>query len=71
MNKVLGREVYNSNNQLGGPQIMFNNGVSHDVVKDDFDACVLTLRWLSFMPATMLDLPPVLVNPHDPIDRSD
>ena len=48
---------------------MFNNGVTHDVVKDDFDACALALRWLSFMPETMLDLPPVLINPHDPIDR--
>ena len=26
LNKVLGREVYSSNSQLGGPQIMFNNG---------------------------------------------
>lgn len=27
LNKVLGREVYTSNAQLGGVQIMYNNGV--------------------------------------------
>ncbi|CAF4335330.1 unnamed protein product, partial [Rotaria sp. Silwood2] len=69
LNKVLGREVYNSNNQLGGIQIMYNNGVTHDVVKDDFDGCLLVLRWLSYMPETMLHLPPVLSEFHDPIDR--
>ncbi|CAF4326884.1 unnamed protein product [Rotaria socialis] len=69
LNKVLGREVYNSNNQLGGIQIMYNNGVTHDVVKDDFDGCLLVLRWLSYMPETMLHLPPVLSELNDPIDR--
>ncbi len=69
MNKVLGREVYNSNNQLGGTQIMFNNGITHDVVKDDFDGCLLILRWLSYMPETMLHSPPVLPGLYDPIDR--
>ncbi len=69
LNKVLGREVYNSNNQLGGTQIMYNNGVTHDVVKDDFDGIVLILRWLSYMPETMLHLPPVLPDVYDPINR--
>jgi acetyl-CoA carboxylase carboxyltransferase component len=69
LNKVLGREVYNSNNQLGGTQIMFNNGITHDVVKDDFDGCLLILRWLSYMPETMLHLPPTLTGSYDPIDR--
>jgi acetyl-CoA carboxylase/biotin carboxylase 1 len=69
LNKVLGREVYNSNNQLGGTQIMFNNGITHDVVKDDFEGCLLILRWLSYMPETMLHLPPVLQPIYDPVDR--
>ena len=69
LNKVLGREVYNSNNQLGGTQIMFNNGITHDVVKDDFEGCLLILRWLSYMPETMLHLPPILPALYDPIDR--
>lgn len=29
LNKLLGREVYTSQDQLGGPQIMYPNGVSH------------------------------------------
>ncbi|CAF3694749.1 unnamed protein product [Rotaria sordida] len=70
LNKVLGREVYNSNNQLGGTQIMFNNGITHDVVKDDFDGCILILRWLSYMPETMLHLPPILPGLYDPIERT-
>lgn len=49
---------------------MFNNGISHDVVKDDFDGCLLILRWLSYMPKTMLHLPPVLPVMYDPIDRT-
>ena len=35
LNKVLGREVYTSNAQIGGPKVMANNGVSHMVVPDD------------------------------------
>ena len=69
LNKVLGREVYNNNNQLGGTQIMFNNGITHDVVKDDFEGCLLMLRWLSYMPQTMSHLPPILSTLYDPIDR--
>ncbi|CAF0784693.1 unnamed protein product, partial [Didymodactylos carnosus] len=68
LNKVLGQEIYNNNNQLGGTQIMFNNGVTHDVVKDDFDGCLLILKWLSYMPKTMLHSSPVLTV-NDPIDR--
>ena len=29
LNKVLGKDVYESNAQLGGPQIMHQNGVTH------------------------------------------
>ena len=35
LNKVLGREVYTSNAQIGGPRVMGANGVSHLVVQDD------------------------------------
>ncbi|CAF3336404.1 unnamed protein product [Rotaria sp. Silwood1] len=70
LNEVLGREVYNSNNQLGGIQIMFNNGISHDVVKDDFDGCLLILRWLSYMPETMLHPSPLLLTANESIDRT-
>ncbi|CAI2186379.1 8122_t:CDS:10 [Funneliformis geosporum] len=36
LNKVLGREVYTGNLQLGGTQIMLKNGVSHLTVQNDF-----------------------------------
>ncbi len=35
LNKLLGKEVYTSQDQLGGPQIMFPNGVTHEVVQND------------------------------------
>uniref|UniRef100_G3S1F5 acetyl-CoA carboxylase n=1 Tax=Gorilla gorilla gorilla TaxID=9595 RepID=G3S1F5_GORGO len=50
LNKVLGREVYTSNNQLGGVQIMHYNGVSHITVPDDFEGVYTILEWLSYMP---------------------
>uniref|UniRef100_A0A8D2PMG0 acetyl-CoA carboxylase n=1 Tax=Zosterops lateralis melanops TaxID=1220523 RepID=A0A8D2PMG0_ZOSLA len=50
LNKVLGREVYTSNNQLGGVQIMHNNGVSHVTVPDDFEGVYTILQWLSYIP---------------------
>lgn len=48
--QVLGREVYTSNNQLGGIQIMYNNGVTHAVAHDDFAGVYKILHWLSYMP---------------------
>ncbi|XP_033643702.1 acetyl-CoA carboxylase-like isoform X2 [Asterias rubens] len=50
LNKVLGREVYTSNNQLGGIQIMHNNGVTHAVATDDSDGVYTLLKWLAYMP---------------------
>lgn len=47
---MLGREVYTSNNQLGGIQIMHNNGVTHGTVCDDFEGVYTILLWLSYMP---------------------
>jgi acetyl-CoA carboxylase/biotin carboxylase 1 len=37
LNKVLGRQVYTSHMQLGGPRVMGHNGVSHHVVTDDLE----------------------------------
>ena len=48
--QVLGREVYTSNNQLGGIQIMHNNGVSHAVASSDFEGVYKMLTWLSYVP---------------------
>lgn len=68
LNKVLGREVYTSNNQLGGVQIMCNNGVSHTMVPDDFEGVYTILQWLSYMPQDKHSPVPV-ISPSDPIDR--
>ncbi|XP_034608227.1 acetyl-CoA carboxylase 1 isoform X1 [Trachemys scripta elegans] len=68
LNKVLGREVYTSNNQLGGVQIMHNNGVTHSTVSDDFEGIYTILQWLSYMPKSVSSPVPTLTV-KDPIDR--
>uniref|UniRef100_A0A5F8ARL9 acetyl-CoA carboxylase n=1 Tax=Macaca mulatta TaxID=9544 RepID=A0A5F8ARL9_MACMU len=68
LNKVLGREVYTSNNQLGGVQIMHYNGVSHITVPDDFEGVYTILEWLSYMPKDNHSPVPI-ITPTDPIDR--
>ncbi|XP_048093827.1 acetyl-CoA carboxylase 1 isoform X3 [Alosa alosa] len=68
LNKVLGREVYTSNNQLGGVQIMHNNGVTHSTVCDDFEGVYTLLHWLSYMPKCTSSPVPIL-SAKDPIDR--
>ncbi|XP_026566055.1 acetyl-CoA carboxylase 1 isoform X2 [Pseudonaja textilis] len=69
LNKVLGREVYTSNNQLGGIQIMHNNGVTHSTVCDDFEGVYTILQWLSYMPKSVFSPVPMLIV-KDPIDRT-
>ena len=44
LNKLLGREVYTSNTQLGGTQIMHNNGISHATVPNDVEGIRKILR---------------------------
>ncbi|XP_062596285.1 acetyl-CoA carboxylase 1-like isoform X10 [Saccostrea cucullata] len=68
LNKVLGKEVYTSNNQLGGIQIMYTNGVTHDVTADDFEGVYKIIKWLSYMPKCKGSPLPVL-DTGDPIDR--
>lgn len=50
INKLLGREVYTSNLQLGGTQIMYRNGVSHLTANDDFEGVQKIVEWLAFVP---------------------
>ncbi|KAK5123732.1 hypothetical protein LTR85_002368 [Meristemomyces frigidus] len=50
INKLLGREVYTSNLQLGGTQIMYKNGVSHMTANDDFEGVSKIVKWMSFVP---------------------
>uniref|UniRef100_A0A8C9UAR0 acetyl-CoA carboxylase n=1 Tax=Serinus canaria TaxID=9135 RepID=A0A8C9UAR0_SERCA len=67
LNKVLGREVYTSNNQLGGVQIMHNNGVSHVTVPDDFEGVYTILQWLSYIPKVGSPVPVTAIV--DPVER--
>lgn len=68
LNKVLGRQVYTSNLQLGGPQIMHNNGVTHMVVADDFGGISAIVQWLSYVPKCKNGPLPILKT-SDPVER--
>jgi len=68
LNKLLGREVYTSQDQLGGPQVMHPNGVSHLTVESDVEGVAEIMRWLSFVPRVK-GAPPALLPCSDPIDR--
>ncbi|KAI8443300.1 acetyl-CoA carboxylase [Phakopsora pachyrhizi] len=50
LNKVLGREVYSSNLQLGGTQIMYKNGVSHLIANNDLEGVSQIMDWMSYLP---------------------
>jgi len=69
LNTVLGREVYASNNQLGGTQIMHNNGVSHAIDARDLDGVATVLKWISYFPKHKNAPLPILLPITDPIDR--
>lgn len=56
-NKLLGKAVYSSQDQLGGPQIMMPNGVTHQVVRDDQQGMGAILDWLSFVPKDIHSAP--------------
>ncbi|CAK4078457.1 unnamed protein product [Aphanomyces euteiches] len=52
LNKLMGKEVYSSNDQLGGIKIMHNNGVTHLTSNNHLHGIASILNWLSFVPAT-------------------
>ncbi|XP_009373180.2 acetyl-CoA carboxylase 1 [Pyrus x bretschneideri] len=68
LNKLLGREVYSSHMQLGGPKIMGTNGVVHLTVADDLEGISAILKWLSYVPAHAGGPLPIL-SPLDPPER--
>lgn len=70
LNKVLGREVYTSNLQLGGTQIMYRNGISHLVVPNELDGAKAIFDWLSFVPNIAGGDLPVCQSRADPADRT-
>jgi len=68
LNKLLGQQVYTTQDQLGGPHIMVPNGVTHELVQDDLSGAEAMLRWLAFVPQNVHSIPPI-VAAVDPIDR--
>jgi len=68
LNKLLGKDVYTSQDQLGGPQVMHPNGVTHQVVPNDQEGVNAMLDWLSFVPENTHAQPPVLPV-SDPVER--
>lgn len=68
LNKLLGREVYSSHMQLGGPKIMATNGVVHLTVSDDLEGISAILKWLSYVPPHIGGALPI-ISPSDPPDR--
>lgn len=74
LNKLLGKEVYTSNTQLGGTGIMYPNGISHLVVQDDLNGVMKCLKWLSYVPAkscSPINMRPISIlhDLFDPINR--
>eukprot|EP01012_Entosiphon_sulcatum_P026964 TRINITY_DN3247_c0_g1_i1.p1 TRINITY_DN3247_c0_g1~~TRINITY_DN3247_c0_g1_i1.p1 ORF type:complete len:2163 (+),score=392.04 TRINITY_DN3247_c0_g1_i1:197-6490(+) len=59
LNKLLGKEVYYSNNQLGGNQIMSPNGIAHWEARDDLVGVKLICDWLDILPLHFLGTRPV------------
>lgn len=68
LNKLLGKNVYTSQDQLGGPQVMVPNGVTHQLVQNDTEGVGAILDWLSYVPKDSCATPPIL-EPTDPVDR--
>lgn len=60
LNKVLGHNVYLSNDQLGGSKVMHPNGVTHSVVGSDVEGVNAILQWLSFVPKRQGDPLPII-----------
>jgi acetyl-CoA carboxylase/biotin carboxylase 1 len=68
LNKLLGRSVYTSQDQLGGPQVMVPNGVTHQLVQSDQEGISAILDWLSYVPKDTWSSQ-VVPAPIDPVER--
>jgi len=68
LNKLLGKTVYTSQDQLGGPQVMVPNGVTHQLVQNDQEGVSAILDWLSYVPKDSFSVPP-MIKAADPVDR--
>ena len=68
LNKLLGNDVYESNLQLGGPEVMSGNGIAHLLADSDQQAVCQIVHWLAFVPKAV-GAPLPLLPISDPIDR--
>jgi len=70
LNKLMGVDVYSTNDQLGGPSIMHANGISHLTAPDHLRAIMQAMEWLSFVPSIRGSLLPITdIRGIDNIDR--
>jgi len=71
LNKLMGVDVYSTNDQLGGPAIMYPNGVSHTVADNHLLAVNQALDWLSYVPSMRGGLLPITdIQGIDSIERN-
>jgi len=59
LNKLMGVDVYSTNDQLGGPAIMHSNGISHLAENDHLSAVASAIHWLSYVPTVRGGLLPI------------
>lgn len=59
LNKLMGVDVYSTNDQLGGPGIMYSNGVSHLAEPDHLGAIKAAINWLAYVPSKRGALLPI------------
>jgi acetyl-CoA carboxylase/biotin carboxylase 1 len=69
LNKLLGKEVYTSQDQLGGPQIMYPNGITHEVVQNDKEGMQAVVDWLNYTPKDFHSIAPHALTFADPPSR--
>lgn len=70
LNKLMGVDVYSTNDQLGGPGIMYSNGVSHLAETDHLRAVKAAINWLAYVPSFRRGLLPIMdIRGIDEIDR--
>ena len=69
INRLVGRDIYRSNEELGGQQVMGANGITHLYVDDDLEGFSAIVRWLQHVPrhkgASLLES----LQLYDPIER--
>jgi acetyl-CoA carboxylase/biotin carboxylase 1 len=71
LNKLMGVNVYSTNDQLGGPNIMYSNGISHIIATSHLSAISSAIEWLSFVPSYRGNLLPITdVRGRDDLERS-